>query len=134
MYASSMHLILIAIGGAVGAVARVLVTQAATALCGERFPWGTLIVNVVGCLVLGALMKASQEHVGDATRLAIGSGLMGAFTTFSTFGYDTVSRWQQGEMLLAVVNVFANLSIGFTAVLIGMALAHWWFGVAAGAE
>lgn len=119
MWPSLQQLMLVAVGGALGASTRFVVTKVSTELWGDRFPWGTLIVNVVGCFALGLLMRFGPSWISDQTKLLIGVGVLGGLTTFSTFAMDTVSRWQQQEWLLGWLNISANLAIGLIAVAIG---------------
>ncbi|HRF02590.1 MAG TPA: fluoride efflux transporter CrcB [Pirellulaceae bacterium] len=119
------QLLLVGLGGACGAMARYVTTVAATGWWGERFPYGTLIVNVAGCLAIGLLLRLSTGWVGDSTRLMLSVGVLGGLTTFSTFGMDTVSRLQQGAWGTALANVAANLGFGLSAVALGIALGAW---------
>lgn len=116
--------LLVAIGGAVGAVARHGTSVLCSGAFGERFPWGTLVVNVVGCFLLGWLMHSSTV-VADATKLAVGTGFLGAFTTFSTFGVQTHHAWQRSPVV-AFANVGANVILGLVAAGIGLFLASKW--------
>ena len=86
---------------------------------GETFPAGTLVVNVLGCLLLGYLIHISSQQ----WKLILGVGFLGALTTFSTFGVETISKLKAGHVSLAALNVFLNLTIGFAAVWLGMTLA-----------
>ncbi len=120
----------VAVGGAFGAVSRYAVSGWALALFGAGFPYGTLAVNVIGCFLLGALM-----HVGTATelipevwRVGLSIGFLGGLTTFSTFGYETYVGLEEGQWLVPVGNVAANLILGLTAVWAGMLLARIWVG------
>ena len=118
------ELILVAVGGALGAVARHLATIAWTAMLGDRFPWGTLFVNALGCFLLGWLARSMSltSSIPDTWKFIIGTGFLGAFTTFSTFGVQTVALWDKST-LAAFANVASNLLIGIAAVLAGMYLA-----------
>lgn len=118
--------LLVAIGGAVGAVARHGTAALCENLFGERFPWGTLVVNVIGCFLLGWLLHHSML-VSDAVKLAIGTGFLGAFTTFSTFGVQTHHAWQRSPAI-ALANVSANVILGLVAAGVGMLLASKWNG------
>ena len=114
----------IAAGGACGALLRFWATQGAHALLGRGFPFGTLIVNVTGSVAMGALYVAlSERHdVAPEWRAALAVGLLGAFTTFSTFSMDTLALADQGEHVKAGVNVLAS---------VGLCLAGCWLGMAA---
>jgi CrcB protein len=121
---------MIAVFGAVGAVSRYAVGLSVVYWLGDRFAFGTLVINVTGCFLLALLV-----HVGTATELvppdvrtALAVGLLGAFTTFSTFGYETMKFVEDGTWHLAVVNVAANLILGLIAVWGGLTLARYTFG------
>ena len=120
---SLRELALVGFGGAAGAIARYSASLACTSLLGERFPWGTLFVNVVGCFVLGWLSQTTS--ISDATKLAVGTGFLGAFTTFSTFGVQTVQTWERSP-LLALGNILSNVAIGLAAAVIGIYAAKTW--------
>ena len=101
--------------GGVGAIARFLLDGAVSARVGP-FPWGTLAVNLSGALVLGILAGAAVQ--GDALRLA-GTGLIGAFTTFSTWMFESHRLGEDGELRAGVVNLLASLALGIAAVWLG---------------
>jgi CrcB protein len=100
-------LLLIALGGAVGSVLRYLIAGWSQKLADESFPLGTMIVNVLGCLAIGALgaIFAGPHAVREEWRLALMIGLLGGFTTFSTFSYETLELANDGEFLRAGLNV-----------------------------
>jgi len=121
-------LLLIAGGGAVGAMLRFGVTEIVKALAGQRFAeLGTLLVNILGCLLIGfiggALARQSESHEGF--RMLIVVGLLGAFTTFSTFGWEAFAQWKTAP-LVSIAYVLANNALGIAAVVggyrLGMAL------------
>jgi len=120
-------MVLIAIGfaGALGALARYGVTLAALRWLGEDFPYGTLCVNLAGCFLLGVLAELTMEDAGLApqTRAILGTGFLGAFTTFSTFGMDTYRAMQAGAWGVAASNVAINVVGGIILVAAGVALA-----------
>ncbi|HEY0290936.1 MAG TPA: fluoride efflux transporter CrcB [Hansschlegelia sp.] len=115
--------LLVALGGALGSVARYLVNVCATRMFGLGFPWGTLTVNVVGGFVMGllaallALKGGSQE-----LRVFLLTGVLGGFTTFSAFSLDTVTLWERGEIGLAGAYVAASFSLSICALVAGLAL------------
>ncbi len=115
----------IAVAGAGGAVARYAVSGWAQNLFGVKFPWGTFIVNIVGCIAIGLLMHVSINStlIPNTARLAVGVGFLGAFTTYSTFGYETVRYLEDGAWMQAGLSVGANLVFGVVAVMLG-----FWFG------
>jgi CrcB protein len=124
------ELLIVAAAGAAGAVGRYALSGWVYELAGDRLPWGTLVVNVTGCFVLGYVM-----HVGLATtaispqwRLAIATGFLGAFTTFSTFSYETVREIERGAWGAAGMNVALNLLVGIPATFAGLMLARRMFG------
>jgi CrcB protein len=119
-----MMLLWIALGGALGAVARYGLGGWVHAWTGTRFPWGTLAVNLLGSLLIGFLVRylegvaVSTEIRGFAT-----IGLLGAFTTFSTYTYETVALMRDGEWRQASLYSLGSLGLGITAVYVGIALA-----------
>jgi len=112
---------LVAVFGAVGAVSRYLVSGWAYQLLGARFAYGTLAVNVIGCFLLALLVQVveSDFNLSPHLRTALAIGFLGAFTTFSTFGYETFYYAQERAWLLAILNVLANLVFGLLAVWVG---------------
>jgi CrcB protein len=102
--------------GGVGAVARFLLDGAVSARAGGRFPWGTLAVNLSGALALGVLAGAGMR--GDAY-LLFGGGLLGAYTTFSTWMLDSYLLGEEGRRDLGALNVVASLALGLFAVWLG---------------
>jgi len=114
----------VAAGGAIGAVARYLVMSATGALMGSSFPWSTLAVNVIGSFILGALVEAMALiwSVGLELRAFLVVGVLGAFTTFSTFSLDVVVLYERGEFgaIAAYMIVSVILSVG--ALFAGLAL------------
>lgn len=122
-----MTLLLVLAGGALGAVCRFLVDRVASSRLGSALPWGTLIVNVAGSLVLGLLAGTGSALPGWLGALA-GTGFCGALTTYSTFSYETVRLAGEGTSGRgrAVLNVAATLVTGLGAAALG-----WWLGQAA---
>jgi len=120
-------MVLIAIGfaGALGALARYGVSLAALRWFGGDFPYGTLCVNLAGCFLLGVIAELTMEDAGLApqTRAILGTGFLGAFTTFSTFGVDTYRAMQAGAWGVATSNVAINVVGGIILVAAGVALA-----------
>lgn len=112
---------IVAAGGALGALARHWITIA-LARPGGRFPYGTLVCNLAGCLAIGAIMwfVVRRPVLPSAVRLGVVVGLLGSLTTFSTFGYDTVELARQGHSAQAVWNVITNLALGLGAVALGL--------------
>ncbi|MCP4360133.1 MAG: fluoride efflux transporter CrcB [Chloroflexi bacterium] len=118
-------LIAIAAGGAVGATLRFIVSGAAYNRFGTDFPYGTLLVNVIGCFLIGFLSRYFEDVVVTPNgRALILTGGLGAFTTFSTYGLETVNLWRDGEMRLALLDIFTNNILGIIFVLLGFFLAQ----------
>ncbi len=117
-------ILLVLIGGGVGAIARWLLSLFVQEKIGSVFPLGTLLVNVLGSLLLGFVMGASLFYGGFSheERLFLATGFAGGFTTFSTFSYETLSLLET-EHLLALIYVGANLLGGLIAVWGGMVIA-----------
>jgi CrcB protein len=116
--------VLVGVAGAIGAPLRYLVdTVVAERLAGE-FPFGTLVVNVSGSFGLGLLSGLALYHGLSATpKLVVGAGLVGAYTTFSTFSYETLALFEEGEARLALGNVAVSVIAGVAAATGGLALA-----------
>lgn len=111
----------VAVGGAIGATSRYLITGWGQKAFGTEFPWGTAIVNIVGCFLIGFLMTLTIEilPMRPELRLFLVTGILGGLTTFSTFGYETMKFAQEGAAFAAIGNVGVNLLVGLPAVLAG---------------
>lgn len=119
-----MTVLLVLVGGAIGAPLRYLTDVFVQSRHDSVFPWGTFAVNVVGSLVLGATAGAVAAADGPAWVLTlVGTGFCGALTTFSTFGFETVRLVEDGSLLEAGLNVSASLVVGMAACVAGWALA-----------
>lgn len=114
-------LLLIAIGGAAGSVSRYLLAGWVQRAVERVFPVGTLVVNVSGCLLIGILgaMFAGQQVIRDEHRVLLMVGVLGGFTTFSTFGYETLTLVNDRQYGLALLNVLSSNGLGLMAVWIG---------------
>ncbi|SEH97562.1 CrcB protein [Rheinheimera pacifica] len=114
----------VAIGGAVGACLRYGVNELAMNVLGKSFPFGTLLVNILGSFVLGWLYALFSSGVLAVSpwRALIAIGLIGAFTTFSTFSLDSVLLIQQGDWLKAIANVLLNVLLCLTLAWLGLKL------------
>ena len=110
----------VALGGAAGAVARFALAEWITARAHGAFPWGTFAVNVLGSLVLGAVLGAYPSSDAWAVRSLLAVGFCGAFTTFSTFGFETVGMLEMRAYGLAAAYVGASLLVGMLAVVFGL--------------
>ncbi|MGB5304454.1 MAG: fluoride efflux transporter CrcB [Gemmatimonadota bacterium] len=119
-----MTLAYVALGGALGALARYGISGWVYDRMGESFPWGTLVVNLVGCLALGLVIRWLQvSAVSPEVRPFLTIGVLGAFTTFSTFSYETVALLQEGQWLRAGLYMGGSVVLGLIAMVAGMALA-----------
>jgi len=114
----------LAVAGAVGAPCRYLLDRAVSGRLGGIFPWGTLVINVTGSLVLGVIVGLSLYHALPTTsKVILGTGFCGAYTTFSTWSYETVRLLEDGDVLDAARNAAASLILCGAAAGIGLALA-----------
>lgn len=119
------HLVAIAVGGAMGALLRFWVSSGMYALLGREFPYGTLSVNVLGCLLMGFLYIFMLERFASVEwRAALLIGLLGAFTTFSTFSLESLNLIQSGESTKAFLNIVASVLLCLLATWLGMQLAR----------
>jgi CrcB protein len=117
--------LLVIIGAVVGAPLRYLTDRAVQLRHDTVFPWGTLVVNVTGCLVLGLLTgAASAGHASPHLQLLIGTGLCGALTTYSTFSYETLRLTETGAGFYAAANVVASVMAGLGAAFAGVSFAQ----------
>ena len=119
------NLLLIGAGGFVGSVLRYLVSGHIQQLAKSAiFPYGTLAVNLIGCFVIGFLSQLAEIRgvFTPETRSLIFIGFLGGFTTFSTFGIESMNLFRDGENLFALVNVALHVVVGFAAVWLGRAL------------
>ncbi|MPZ67769.1 MAG: fluoride efflux transporter CrcB [Pseudonocardiaceae bacterium] len=116
-----MTLVLVFLGAAVGAPLRYLADRAVQSRHDSVFPWGTLSVNVVGCLLLGGLLGAGAALPGWLAAL-LGAGLSGSLTTFSTFSYETVRLAEGGAYFYALANILVSVIAGIGAALLGHAV------------
>jgi CrcB protein len=120
------NLFLLACAGGVGALCRWGLAGLVQRLAGERFPMGTLAVNLLGCLLFGLVWGWLEGRVGFSpqTRAVVLVGFLGSFTTFSTFAFETATLLQGGQVLAAVVNVTVQTVLGVLLVFAGLAMAQ----------
>jgi CrcB protein len=113
---------LVAFGGAAGALARFAVVGRLRHVGSSGFPVGTLVVNVVGCLLIGYLLGfgESRSWLGERARWFLVTGFLGSFTTFSAFGHETLLLVDRGQTLLAAGYVAASLAISGAALVLGV--------------
>jgi CrcB protein len=119
-----LNIIFVALGGALGSIMRYLVNGYAQSLA-NGFPLGTLLVNVAGCFVIGFLSHLAEERgmFEDPTRAFMFVGILGGFTTFSSFGNETLRLFRNDQLLSALTNISANVLLGLFAVWLGHMLA-----------
>ena len=120
-------LIFIAMGGAIGAVLRYGASMGVYSFMGRDFPYGTLFVNVTGSLLMGLLgvLMLERFNIGPEWRAAVLVGVLGSFTTFSTFSIETLNLLEQGDVMRAVTNILLSVLVCLVAV---------WFGVLIGRQ
>jgi len=121
---------MIILGGGVGALMRYLISGWGQKLTAGSFPVGTLIVNALGCLVIGALgaVFAGPHLIREEYRIALLVGVLGAFTTYSTFGWETFALARDGGLRLAAVNVVLTNVLALVSVWFGYRVTEKWFG------
>ena len=126
MHSVLKRILFLGIGGFAGSNARYWISLLMIRLTGgNNFPFGTLTVNAAGCLLLGLLAGgAAPSRLAPELRLLMGTGFLGALTTFSTFSVETVELFQNGNQLQAFINTALNLGIGFAAAALGLYLAQ----------
>lgn len=119
-----MQLISIAIGGATGALCRYGMSNGVYLLLGRGFPYGTLAVNILGSIIMGSayVMMIERLDVSPELRAGITIGLLGAFTTFSTFSIETLNLLESGESIKAGLNILLSVSLCISGCWLGMIL------------
>ena len=112
----------VALGGACGASLRFYISQLVVNWLGKGFPFGTLLVNIIGSFIMGLLYQLIEQDILNISvhRSLIGVGFLGALTTFSTFSLDSLLLLQQGEALKAAINVLLNVSLCIGAAALGI--------------
>jgi len=119
-------LVLVFIGGGLGAVSRHLSAMAVMRVSGPGFPWGTMLVNIAGSLVMGLLIAwLARRSSGDVDlRLLLATGFLGGFTTFSAFSLDAVTLYERGALTAAAAYVIASVTVSILALFGGLWLAR----------
>jgi CrcB protein len=117
----------VAIGGAAGSVARYLTQLWAGKLLGMDFPWGTLAVNVLGSLIMGVLVElfALRWSVDPVMRAFLTIGILGGYTTFSSFSLDVLLLIQRGEVLVAGTYILTSVIVSLAAIFGGLYFVRW---------
>ena len=122
----AMNLVIIALGGALGAVSRFLMGNAVSKAVGSALPYGTFVINLVGCFAMGLLMTiiVDRELLSAAWRLFLCVGFLGGFTTFSSFGYEALMLLNEGRLLAALTYVSGSVVLGLAAAAAGVLCAR----------
>jgi fluoride exporter len=114
---------LIGLGGVVGTLSRFYLGKWISSRVTSRFPWGTWIINLTGSFIIGVLFSLhTKQEISDLMWLMIGTGFCGGYTTFSTFGYETIQLVQKGEVVKAGVYVVTSVLLGLLCALVGITL------------
>ncbi len=117
-------ILVVGLGGFLGAIARYGLSGLVHRRFGSSFPYGTLVVNLLGCLGIGVVLHLVEDRsmLGPTARLFVAIGILGGFTTFSSFGYETFELLEDREYRLALLNVAGNVVLGLLAVWAGRTL------------
>ena len=121
--------LIVGLGGFIGASLRYIISLNAVNLFGGNFPYGTFIVNVVGAFLIGFIMELSLDLtiISTNAKLFLTTGIMGGLTTFSTFSFETLGMISSGNIIMALVNISLNLFLGIIAVALGQLIARFIF-------
>jgi len=121
------HLLIVVLGGGIGAGLRHLSAKVALRIMGPAFPWGTLFVNIAGSLVMGLFIGWLVKRSGGSSqemRLFFATGVLGGFTTFSAFSLDAANLLERGANLMALSYVLGSVVLSISAVFVGLMLAR----------
>ena len=121
-----MTIALIAVGGALGAVARYLLSSAVLRAAGTLFPAGTFVVNLVGCLAFGLIVGAAEQRVvlSPEARMFLLVGILGGFTTFSSYAYESFALMRDAQFAWAAINIVGQVIAGIAGVWVGYVVAN----------
>jgi CrcB protein len=125
---SLLSIFYVALGGALGSVSRYLLgTWSQSISKSIDFPYGTLMVNLIGCFMIGFLSQLAEARgvFTPESRAFVFIGILGGFTTFSSFGNDTINLLRDGETINALANIGANVIVGLALVWLGRTVAYW---------
>jgi CrcB protein len=116
--------LLVAVGGAIGSLLRYYVGLGSLRLMGPGFPWGTLIVNVVGCFIIGVFAEMIMRRFNASVelRLLLITGFLGGFTTFSAFSLDAITLFERGDVFAGGIYIAASVGLSMVAVMAGLGL------------
>jgi len=122
--------LLVFFGSGAGGVARFLFASWAVKTFGPAFPYGTIAINAIGSFLIVIIMQVSlrTDLIGPDLRLALTTGVMGGFTTYSTFNYESISLFQDGAILFGAVNIILTVLVCLGAGGLGLAIATWLLG------
>jgi fluoride exporter len=120
------HFLVVFLGAGLGGALRHGVNLACARACGLAFPWGTLVVNILGCFAMGAIAGWLAFRAGEGwsqpIRLFLTTGILGGFTTFSAFSLDAVLLWERGDVVLAAAYVGASVGLSVAGLVAGLGL------------
>jgi CrcB protein len=120
------HAILVAAAAALGAAARYSLDRAVQRRHRSVLPWGTFVVNVTGCFALGLVTALATHHgLGHDDVSILGTGLLGGYTTWSTFAWESFALAEQRRLGAAVANIAGSLAVGLLAAAVGLAVGRW---------
>lgn len=122
-----LNLIAISIGAVPGALSRYYITEWCKQVFGQKFPYGTFLINVTGCFMMGLFITlvSGIKNFPIEARLMVATGFLGAYTTFSTYEFDTVTLWRRGDLASASFYWAGSAILGVIAVLLGIVLAQF---------
>ena len=126
-YNDVMNILLVFAGGGLGAVARYLLQGAVYRFTGTGFPYGTIVVNVLGCFAIGLLMSSMEERflASPSLRIFLTIGILGGFTTFSSFSYETMALIREGDILSGGINIIVSVVTCLGATWLGLGLGRY---------
>lgn len=118
------HILLVALGGGLGASARYLTSLAALRIAGPHFPWGTILVNIIGSFAMGVLIETLTRRTGTSmeVRSFLATGFLGGFTTFSAFSLDFALMWERGDQWIGAIYLSASVVLSILALFAGLSL------------
>lgn len=122
-----VKLVWLALAGAMGTLSRYGLGGLVQRILGESFPWGTLTVNALGCFLFGFVWTLAEDRllISGETRFIVLTGFLGAFTTFSTFTFETGGLLRDSEWLLALGNILGQNVLGLTLLFLGLTVGRW---------